>query len=261
MEIRQKRLSHRTRYVFGDERLDYEWQDPSGSRSFSVGYAEIGRDRQTLVERNAWLRNAGLFWVALGLFPGVFRYVDQHSLVPSVWLPVGIGCLIAYRLRTLHFTVVPTEKGNLMVIGDDNRVQILGQMDKRRSDALRREYDFFPGEFPPRKRGPGTIAPALPLAAPGGRAGRRRTGPAAAQYRRTRHCRASGQSLPVLAVAGTVVTGGQMRAAGCPASAGRGWCAGCAAPARWHTACAGCDRAGGQCGSRSDARPAGARRP
>lgn len=144
MEIRQKRLSHRTRYVFGDERLDYEWQDPSGSRSFSVDYAEIGRDRQTLVERNAWLRNAGLFWVALGLFLGVFRYVDQHSLVPSVWLPAGIGCLIAYRLRTLHFTVVPTEKGNLMVIGDDNRVQILDQMDKRRSDALRREYDFFP---------------------------------------------------------------------------------------------------------------------
>jgi hypothetical protein len=31
-----------------------------------------------------------------------------------------------------------------MVIGDDNRVQILDQMDKRRSDALRREYDFFP---------------------------------------------------------------------------------------------------------------------
>ena len=153
MEIRQKRLSHRTRYVFGDERLDYEWQDPSGSRSFSVDYTQIGRDRQTLVERNAWLRNAGLFWMVLGLFLSVLRYVDQHSLVPSVWLPVGIGCLIAYRLRTLHFTIVPTEKGNLMVVGDDHREQILDEMGRRRSDALRREYDFFPeGEEPEQLR-------------------------------------------------------------------------------------------------------------
>ena len=144
MEIAQKRLSHRTRCVFGEDRLEYEWKDASGSRGFSVEYAEISRERQTLVERNAWLRNAGWFWVVLGACLSVLGYVQQHSLVPSPWLPVGIGCLVAYRWRTVGFTVVPTEKGNLLVIQDANGERILREIETRRAGQLRREYDFFP---------------------------------------------------------------------------------------------------------------------
>ena len=47
MEISQKKYSNRVRYVFGDEELDYHVQDSSGSRSFSVPYSAISRDRQT----------------------------------------------------------------------------------------------------------------------------------------------------------------------------------------------------------------------
>ena len=55
MEINQSRNSNRIRYVFGEDELQYSLEDTSGSRSFSVAYTDISRDRQTLVERNQWL--------------------------------------------------------------------------------------------------------------------------------------------------------------------------------------------------------------
>ena len=67
MELSQKRGAARTRYVFHHDRVEHSWKDSSGSRAFSVPYTEISRDRQALTERNAWFRNAGYFWVALGI--------------------------------------------------------------------------------------------------------------------------------------------------------------------------------------------------
>ena len=116
MEIKQKVQSYRADYVFGEDRLQYAWQDHSGSRSFSVGYGEVSRDRQTLVERNAWLRNAGLLWVGIGLILTAVRYYDKHELVPSMWLFIGVGCYVAYRLRAVEFTIIPTDQGNMLVI-------------------------------------------------------------------------------------------------------------------------------------------------
>lgn len=66
MEIKQHRNSNRIRYVFGEDDLQYQWEDGSGGRSFSLSYTDISRDRQTLVERNAWLRNVGPLCSRLG---------------------------------------------------------------------------------------------------------------------------------------------------------------------------------------------------
>src|SRR3546814_2055223 len=66
MEIRQKKNSNKIRFVFGEEALDYSIEDSSGSRSYSVPYTDISRDRQTLVERNQWLGNVGMLWLLLG---------------------------------------------------------------------------------------------------------------------------------------------------------------------------------------------------
>ena len=66
MEIQQKRNSNRARFEFGEEELRYHVQDSSGSRSFSVAYTDISRDRQTLQERNAGCAMpgcSGLRWV------------------------------------------------------------------------------------------------------------------------------------------------------------------------------------------------------
>jgi hypothetical protein len=149
LEIRQKSQSYKADYVFEEDRLRYAWQSNSGSRSFSIGYGEISRDRESLVERNAWLRNAGLLWIAIGLLLTIVKYTDKHEIVPSMWLFIGAGCYVAYRVREVAFTVVPTEKGNMLVIRNPDGERILREIETRRADYLRREYDFVPeGEGP-----------------------------------------------------------------------------------------------------------------
>ena len=143
-QIKQRAQSTRIEYVFEEDRLRHSWQDSSGSRSFSVGYGETSRDRQTLVERNAWLRNAGLFWMALGIVVTAIDYHERQSLIPSIWLFLGAACYAAYRLRSISYTIVPSEKGNLLVIMDADGERILRELESRRADYFRREYDFYP---------------------------------------------------------------------------------------------------------------------
>ena len=47
MEIKQSRNSNRIRYVFGEDELQYSLEDTSGSRSFSVSYTDMSRNRRT----------------------------------------------------------------------------------------------------------------------------------------------------------------------------------------------------------------------
>ena len=155
MEITQKRFSNQTRYRFGDERLEYSIKDPSGEREFSIAYMAISSDRQTLVERNTWLRNAGALWIVVGALLTWMKFTDDKPGFPvSIWLVIGIGCWIAYRLRTTQYIVLGSEKGNLYVIDDADGARILEQVKARRSAAMRAEYDFFPeGDTPERLRG------------------------------------------------------------------------------------------------------------
>ncbi|GHA72080.1 hypothetical protein [Cognatilysobacter bugurensis] len=144
MEIKQRRNSNRIRYVFGEDELQYQWEDGSGSRSFSVPYTDISRDRQTLVERNAWLRNVGLLWLAIGAGTTAINWFSAGELKASIWLLIGAGCYGAYRLRSTSFTIVPSEKGSLLVIDGEEGRRILAEIESRRAAQFRREYDFMP---------------------------------------------------------------------------------------------------------------------
>jgi hypothetical protein len=153
MEIRQRRNSNRIRYVFGEDELQYSLEDTSGSRSFSVAYTDISRDRQTLVERNQWLGNVGLLWLALGAVLTVISFVGGKGTF-SFWLWIGAGCYAVYRLRTTRFTIVPSEKGNLLVIDDEEGKRILNEIESRRAAQFKAEYDFMPeGDTPEQLRG------------------------------------------------------------------------------------------------------------
>ena len=144
MEIAQRRNANRIRYVFGEQSLQYQLQDGSGSRSFSVDYMDISRDRQTLVERNDWLRNVGLLWLALGAVMTAVNWIGGESGVPSFWLFIGAGCYAVYHFRSTPFTILPTSKGNLLVIDNAEGAKILEEISTRRAAAYRAEYDFFP---------------------------------------------------------------------------------------------------------------------
>jgi hypothetical protein len=143
VEVLQSRHSNYIRYKFDTDEIHYFIEDSSGSRSMSVAYADIGRDRQVFVERNAWLRNIGLLWLALGaVLTGMAAIKGQFA--PSPWLFVGAGCYAAYLWRTTRFTIVPSEKGNLLVIDGDDGQRILAELASRRADYFRREYDCMP---------------------------------------------------------------------------------------------------------------------
>ena len=153
MEIKQSRNSNRIRYVFGEDELQYNLEDTSGSRSFSVGYTDISRDRQTLLERNQWLGNVGLLWLALGAVLTVVSFFGEKGSI-SFWIWIGTGCYAVYRLRTTRFTIVPSEKGNLLVIDDEEGKRILGEIESRRAAQFKAEYDFMPeNDTPEQLRG------------------------------------------------------------------------------------------------------------
>ncbi len=153
MDIQQKKNSNRIRFVFNDDALDYSIEDGSGSRAFSVEYAEIGRDRQTLVERNQWLRNVGLLWLALGAGLTTYSFTVPDGPRVSIWLLVGAACYAFYRFRSTRFTLVSSDKGNLCVIDDADGARILDEIARRRASWLRNEYDFMPeGETPEQHR-------------------------------------------------------------------------------------------------------------
>jgi hypothetical protein len=144
MEIGQKKNSNKISFVFGEEELNYRIEDGSGSRSFSVEYRDISRERQTLVERNAWLRNAGLLWVMLGVVMTGLSLSNGDGLKLSIWLWLGAACYGLYHFRSTRFTLVPTDKGNLYVIDDADGPRVLQEIASRRADHFRREYDFMP---------------------------------------------------------------------------------------------------------------------
>src|SRR3546814_1877368 len=116
----------------------------SGSRSYSVPYTDISRDRQTLVERNQWLGNVGLLWLLLGAGLTAFSFMGDGGPRVSVWFWVGAACYAAYRYRTTRSTIVPTAKGNLCVLDDADGQRIPEQTDLHLARPIRCTYDFLP---------------------------------------------------------------------------------------------------------------------
>lgn len=156
MEIAQKRGLAKTRYVFNDERVEYAWQDSSTSRSFSVPYTEISRDRQTLTERNAWYRNLGVIWLLIGALLIVVSWssADRSSVWSGVfWMLLGAASYGYFRFNVTRYVIIPSDKGNLLIIDDEKGERIVGEIESRRKAQFQAEYDFFPdGDSPEQLR-------------------------------------------------------------------------------------------------------------
>lgn len=144
MEITQKHASNKTRFVFHDDRLEHAWQDSSRSRSFSVSYTEISRERQTLTERQVWFRNAGLIWMLLGGVWTMASWSRDYGRSGWFWFLLGALCYGIYRFRVTRFVILPSDKGNLLVIDDEDGKRIIHEIETRRAAQFREEYDFFP---------------------------------------------------------------------------------------------------------------------
>ena len=151
MEISQKRGSVSTRYAFFDDRIDYAWKDSSGSRSFSVGYADVSRDRQTLTERNVWFRNAGALWLIIGGAQLAMTWGAEGGARGGFWLLLGAACVAWYALRPVNYLIIPSDKGNLLVLDDADGARVMEEIQRRRAAYYRDEYDFFPESETPQQ--------------------------------------------------------------------------------------------------------------
>jgi len=152
VEIKQSRNSNRIRYQFGEDELSYSLEDSSGSRSFSVQYTEVSRDRQTLEERNQWLGNVGLLWIALGAVLTAMSYFGAGPFRASFWLWIGLGCYAVYWFRRTKFTILPSEKGNLLVIDNADGPRLIQEIESRRAAQFLREYDFLDANETPQQQ-------------------------------------------------------------------------------------------------------------
>ena len=143
MEVQQRHGATRLRYRLDTDSVEYRVEDSSGSRTFNVAYTELSRDRQELVERNEWFRNAGMLWMLIGVVFTALSFGGERPAI-SLWFWIGLLCYLIFRLRTTHYTIIPSDKGNLLVIHNGDHDRIVKELEMRRADQFRREYDFVP---------------------------------------------------------------------------------------------------------------------
>ena len=143
MEVQQRHGATRLRYRLDTDSVEYRVEDSSGSRTFNVAYTELSRDRQELLERNEWFRNAGMLWMLIGVVFTALSFGGERPAI-SLWFWIGLLCYLIFRLRTTHYTIIPSDKGNLLVIHNGDHDRIVNELETRRADQFRREYDFVP---------------------------------------------------------------------------------------------------------------------
>ena len=140
--LQQKRFANRTRFEFGEHAFVYSLHTENSSHSLSIEYADLSAERQTLTERNAWWRNLGVVWMALGVVFSVLNYIDQPTLRVSVWLWVGMICYGLYWLRTVRYVIIPAERQNVFIIQDSKAETILSELERRRVAQLKQRFDY-----------------------------------------------------------------------------------------------------------------------
>jgi len=143
VEVQQRHGATRLRYRLDTDSVEYRVEDSSGSRTFNVAYTELSRDRQELLERNEWFRNAGMLWMLIGVVFTALSFGGERPAI-SLWFWIGLLCYLIFRLRTTHYTIIPSDKGNLLVIHNGDHDRIVKELEMRRADQFRREYDFVP---------------------------------------------------------------------------------------------------------------------
>lgn len=140
MHYNQKKHSNRTSLRFSDDTLDYCIKEASNTTSFSVDYEEIPFQASYYEERNVWFRNAGYFWLLLGAVITIHKISSEQSFFPSIWIFVGVGCIIAYYFFTTAYSVFDTSKGRIFIIKDSQHETIVKEIDDRRKACIRQRY-------------------------------------------------------------------------------------------------------------------------
>lgn len=65
---------------------------------------------------------------------------------------IGAICYAVYGFRRTKFTILPSEKGNLLVIDNDDGPRLIQEIESRRAVQFLREYDFLDADEIPQQQ-------------------------------------------------------------------------------------------------------------
>lgn len=140
MNLSQKRFSLKTSFQFKNEELKYHVKDRSGSSSYTIPYTSISDSFSEIEERQDWYRNVGVLWMIIGLVLMFYNFSNTGEFSFSIWLILGTGLLVTYRVVTIKYTILETERGGLVVVKDNQHDKILSEIEKRRKTQLYNHY-------------------------------------------------------------------------------------------------------------------------
>ena len=138
----QKRRDTLIKFDLRTDFVDYDIRDKSGTAGFRVAYGALPHRVDERNYRNEWLRNVGLLWVIIGVILAVLRFSNDGTPF-SIWLPVGLGCLLWYWLTIERYSALETPEGKILVLKDRQHDEIITELVNRRIAELKRRYAFI----------------------------------------------------------------------------------------------------------------------
>jgi len=108
MKITQKKFTNQTHFEFGETSLSFAFGDKGGRQEFTVDYAAIEQSSRDFEDRKTWYRNFGVLWVVLGAVLTGYVYWQSAQINPSLFLFLGIACLVAYQFSLTQYSVFDT---------------------------------------------------------------------------------------------------------------------------------------------------------
>ena len=140
-EYRQKRLSNRMRFAFGEEKLAYTFEDSQHRASYAIEYDDVPFTQVEFTERFEALRATAILWAVLGVFYLIRAVTDGQVSITALVL-FALAALSYYGYRTLDssFTVFDTPMGRLLIAQDRQHDEILGEIVNRRRAMILRSH-------------------------------------------------------------------------------------------------------------------------
>lgn len=146
MEIIQRKSSNTHTFTFHEEHFNFAYNDNTGSDDNDFNYADFPQKASIQIEQNECVRNIGVVWLLLGTYQiGSAIYADISLSGKGFWLAIGLACILWAHFSKVIYSRYKTDRGDIYVIQGKNHDAIIQEINKRRSDQLRRWH----GEFNP----------------------------------------------------------------------------------------------------------------
>lgn len=133
--ITQSKFRVKTEFKFTNENIFVKYKDSSVETCDEYEYAEISNKIDNLSIKNPWFLNAGIIWTIIGVIQLFLQIRSETKLFP-LWLIMGLGCLIWYRVSKNNISRLYTWNDTIIILKDKNHDKIIEQIFKMREEAI-----------------------------------------------------------------------------------------------------------------------------